>query len=89
MKRKLYIRKLGTHLRVRVYSGKYRPTKFRYHDVGSKKHTQRISAYHPKKGWFTYGWIFKLSDVKNRRKKTMTVLRRLGIKERDLVKLGL
>ena len=84
-----YIRKTGTYVRIKTYKGKLAPTKYRYQDVGDKNHTQRLSGYHPKKGWFTYGWIFKKLDIKNRRGKTMKILRGIGIKESDLKRIDL
>lgn len=86
---KVYIAKMGRYLRVRTYKGKYQPKEFRYHDVGTPGHTQRIAAFNSRKGWFTYGFLFKLSDVKNRRPKTMAILRRLSIREQTLRRLGL
>jgi len=87
--KKPYIRPSGTYVRVKTYSGKVQPTKYRYDDVGEVGHTQRIAAFHKSKGWFTYGWIFKKLDVKNRRAKTMTLLRTIGVKEADIKRLGL
>ena len=86
---KVYIAKMGRYLRVRIYKGKYRPKEFRYHDIGTPGHTQRISAYNYKKGWFTYGFIFRLIDIKNRRPKTILMLRKLGITEKDLKRMNL
>ena len=86
---KPYIRQTGTYVRVRTYKGKVTPTKFRYHDVGDSGHTQRLAGYHKSKGWFTYGWLFKKSDVKNRRMKTVGILRKIGVKEADLKRLNL
>ena len=86
---KPYIRKTGTYVRIKTYKGKLPPTKYRYDDVGDKGHTQRLTAYHSKKGWFTYGFIFKKLDIKNRRGKTMKILHGIGIKESDLKSLDL
>lgn len=74
------IRRTKKYLRVKTTKLKVKPTKFRYHDIGKKGHTQRIAAYHPKKGWRTYGWIFSLEDIKNKRPTTMKLLKKLKIK---------
>ena len=83
------IQKTGTYVRIKVYKGKLTPSQFKYQEVGDKGHTQKISGYHSKKGWFTYGWVFKKLDIKNRREKTMKILRGIGIKEADLKSIDL
>ena len=86
---KPYIRRTGTYVRVKTYKGTLQPIKYRYDDIGETGHTQRLAGYHPKKGWFTYGYIFKKIDVKSRRGKTMKILSAIGVKEADLKRLGL
>ena len=83
------IQKTGTYVRIRTYKGTLSPIQYKSHDVGDKGHTQRLTAYHSKKGWFTYGWLFKKLDIKNRRGKTMKILHGIGIKESDLKRIDL
>jgi len=82
------IEKTGNYLRVGTWSG-IKPVEYRYQDVGEKGHTQRLAGKLKSGKWITYGWIFKLRDIKNRRKSTMAILRSLKIKDSDLKKFGL
>lgn len=77
----------GKHLRYRVR----KPVKgatYRTQDVGTKKHSQRVSMKDPKTGtWKTQSWIFPTSDIKERRPATMKILSKLGIKRKALKKV--
>jgi hypothetical protein len=86
---KPYIRKTGTYVRVKTYSGREQPIKYRYDDIGEAGHTQRLAGQLKNKKWITYGYIFKKIDVKSRRSKTMKILHAIGVKEEDLKKIGL
>ncbi len=86
---KTRITESGTFIRVKVYKGNLNPTKMSYENVEDEGHTQKLIAYHPKKGNFTYGWIFKKLDIKNRRSKTMRILRSIGVKEIELKRMNL
>lgn len=89
---KVYIRKTGSYVRVKTYRGSYNPSNskdWRYKDVGDPGHSQMLLMKDKNGGWVVYGWIFKKSDIRNRRIKTMRVLRSIGVTESDLKNLKL
>jgi len=77
----------GRHLRYRVRRP-FKSAKYRTHDVGSKGHTKRVVCYNPRtKKWTTQSWLFPVKDIKAKRKKTMEILSKLGIKRKALKKV--
>lgn len=77
----------GKHLRYRVRKP-IRGARYRYDDIGSKGHTQRLARYNPRtKKWQTQTWIFPVKDVRERRPKTIKILTKLGIKRKALKKV--
>ena len=80
------IRKTGNYLRVKTYSGKSKMKQYKYDDIGQPGHTQRLTAQLTSGKWVTYGYIFKISDIRHRRPSTMSILRQLGITRTQLQK---
>lgn len=89
---KVFIRKTGSYVRVKTYGGKYRASSSKhwgYKDVGDPGHSQMLLMKDKSGKWITYGWIFKKSDVKNRRLKTMQILKSVGVRESELKRVNL
>ncbi len=80
------IRKTGNYLRVKTYTGRARIKQYRYDDIGEPSHTQRLAAQLSNGRWVTYGYIFKISDIRHRRPTTLRILRNLGITQAQLRK---
>jgi hypothetical protein len=77
----------GKYLRYRVRKA-VKGAKYRIQDIGQKRHTLRLARYNPRtKKWATQTWMFPIKDIKARRKKTMDMLCKLGIKRQALRKV--
>jgi len=78
----------GSRLRVKV-GRTVKDAVFRTHDIGHKKHTERIVMYNPKtKRWKTIGFTFPVKDIIEQRPETVKILRNIGYlgKAKKLVK---
>jgi len=68
----------GKRLRVRVARA-IKGAKYRTDDVGTKGHSERIAMYNPRtRRWKTQSWTFPVEDIRQNRKKTVDILRKLS-----------
>ena len=77
------ITKSKNYLRVRLYFGEIPIKRYSYQDIGRKGHAQRLSIQLKNGRWVTYGYIFKLSDIRNRDPTTLSMLKKLRIKYKN------
>lgn len=88
MKMSHKLNRYGNYLRVKTYSGDSTPSSIKEKSL-EKGHIVRLNAYSKSKGWFTYGYLFNIRDIRVRREKTMRVLRSLGVSDNDLRRMRL
>ena len=68
----------GTRLRVKVARA-IKGAKYRTKDVGSKGHSELILMRNPRtRRWKTQSWTFPVEDIRQNRKKTVDILRKLS-----------
>lgn len=82
------LNRFGNFLRVKTYRGTAKPSKMKQENV-EKGHIIKLKAWNKRKGWFTYGYLFNIRDIRVRREKTMKVIRALGVSEMDLKRMRL